>query len=144
MAREEGLRTGGAGGVGQGLQAGAQEQQGEGVNAGSGASSVESMASASGSASTSPSRAIARTISPTVIITPRVRDILHRDDLGTGKSPARRLFVDMPGAKSAAASGEQVEGAVLHVESGTRYVGIHCIVVGGLCVQQGASCKVFE
>lgn len=28
------------------------------------------------------------------VLTPRVKEILHRDDMGTGKSPARRLFAD--------------------------------------------------
>ena len=28
------------------------------------------------------------------VVTPKVKDILDKDDLGTGKSPARRLFGD--------------------------------------------------
>ena len=39
------------------------------------------------------------------IVTPRVRDILGRDDLGTGKSPARRLFADVDGMSPSRSSG---------------------------------------
>ncbi|WVF66493.1 hypothetical protein IAT40_001233 [Kwoniella sp. CBS 6097] len=55
------------------------------------------------------------------VVTPRVKHVLERDDLGTGKSPARRLFSGMMGKEESRISG--ISGAIAtptHSPSGRK------------------------
>ncbi|OCF39923.1 hypothetical protein I317_06297 [Kwoniella heveanensis CBS 569] len=60
-------------------------------------------------------------VDDSAVVTPRVKHVLERDDLGTGKSPARRLFVGMAGKEEQRVSG--ISGAIAtptHSPSGRK------------------------